>query len=224
MTALAVVIALGPVYAAKKIVERATSASLGGTERYLTYVSTDKPIYRMGETVYARGVLLHAANRTPLSSTPTALFKVIGPKGDTITSGYARTGDSVAGFGWKIPDGQAGGEYTVKVTCPELGIAPSERKFDIRAYRAPRLKTQIVFLRDGYGPGDTVGATLEATRAEGGVPADARVTVTARLDGKEIHRSTTVVNRDGNCAAQFVLPASISRGEGTVAFAVADGA
>jgi hypothetical protein len=29
---------------------------------------------------------------------------------------------------------------------------------------------QIKFLRDGYGPGDTVTATLEAIRAEGGVP------------------------------------------------------
>ncbi len=224
MTVLAMLMALGPVYAMKKIAERATSASLGGTERYLAHVSTDKPIYRMGETVYARGVLLHAANRTPLSTTPPTLFKVVGPKGDTITSGYAQTGaDSVAGFGWTIPDGQAGGEYTIKVSCPEMGMAPAERTFDIRAFRAPRLKTQIVFIRDGYGPGDTVGATLEATRAEGGVPVDAKVTVTARLDGKEIHRSTTVVNRDGICSAQFKLPTSIARGEGTVAFSVEDG-
>jgi alpha-2-macroglobulin-like protein len=223
MTVLAVIMALGPVYAAKKIVERATSASLGGTERYLGHVSTDKPIYRMGETVYARSVFLHAANRSPLASSPDAKFKVVGPKGDTITEGYAQTQDGVAGFGWLIPDGQAGGAYTIKVTCPALGVAPSERKFDIRAFRAPRLKTQIVFLRDGYGPGDRVSATLEAFRAEGGVPADANVTVTARLDGKEIHRSTTVVNRAGNCTAQFALPASIARGEGTLAFAVEDG-
>jgi len=223
MTALSLVIGLGPAYAAKKMAERATSASLGGADRYLVHVSTDKPIYRTGEMVYGRGVLLHALNRTPLQDAPPTLFTVVGPKGDTITSGYAQTQESVAGFGWKIPDGQAGGEYTLKVTCPQLGIPPAERKFDIRAYRAPRLKTQIVFLRDGYGPGDTVSATLDATRAEGGVPADANVTVTARLDGKEVHRSTTVIDRDGICSAQFDLPASIARGEGTVAFAIEDG-
>ena len=181
------------------------------------------PFVGTDEMVYGRGVLLHALNRTPIPGAPAALFTVVGPKGDTITSGFAQTQESVAGFGWKIPDGQAGGEYTLKVTCPQLGIPPAERKFDIRAYRAPRLKTQIVFLRDGYGPGDTVAATLDATRAEGGVPADAKVTVTARLDGKEVHRSTTLIDRDGICSAQFDLPAAIARGEGTVAFAIEDG-
>ena len=39
---------------------------LGGAERYLTHVSTDKPIYRPGETVYVRGVMLRADNREPL--------------------------------------------------------------------------------------------------------------------------------------------------------------
>ncbi len=31
---------------------RSTTSDLGGAERFLTYVSTDKPIYRPGETVY----------------------------------------------------------------------------------------------------------------------------------------------------------------------------
>ncbi len=39
------------------------SPQLGGPDRYLTHLSTDKPIYRIGETVFLRGVLLHA-NKT----------------------------------------------------------------------------------------------------------------------------------------------------------------
>ena len=220
---IAAAIAIGPAYAAKKIIARASAADLGGTERYLAHLSTDKPIYRTGEHLYARSVVLNAANHTPMLANTRALFKIIGPKGNTVTTGYTDTQDSVSGFTWLIPDGQAGGEYTLKTSYPSMGIAPTERKFDIRAYRAPRLKTQIVFLRDGYGPGDTVGATLEATRAEGGVPTDAKVTVTARLDGQEIHRSTTVLSGEGYCSAQFALPATITRGEGTVVFSVEDG-
>ena len=223
ITALAVVMAMGPVLAAKNIVKRTSTAALGGSERYLAHVSTDKPIYRTGEKVYVRSVVLHAVDHTPMTAKHPAMFKIVGPKGDTVASGYAETQDSVSGFAWAIPDGQAGGEYTIKTTYPSLGIPSAERTFDIRAFRAPRLKTQIVFLRDGYGPGDTVGATLEATRAEGGTPEDAKVTVTARLDGKEIHRSTTVINRDGICSAQFPLPKSIKRGEGTIVFSIEDG-
>lgn len=36
------------------------------TERYLTYVTTDKPIYRPGDTLYYRGWILHAHNQMPL--------------------------------------------------------------------------------------------------------------------------------------------------------------
>jgi len=99
---------------------------------------------------------------------------------------------------------------------PELGIPPAERKFDVRAYRAPRIKTQIVFLRDGSDRADAVSATLQATRAEGSAPAHARVKVVARLDGREVHASTGR-STSGVCVRHsFKLPAAIERGEGNV--------
>ena len=39
--------------------------------------------------------------------------------------------DSVWGYRWDVPEGQAGGEYTVKVSYPFDGQPPAERKFDI---------------------------------------------------------------------------------------------
>jgi len=199
------------------------SADLGGKDRYLAHVSTDKPIYRAGETVYIRSVVLHATDHTPVPHQASGNYQIKGPRGNVVASGRAQTSDSVTGLSWLVPGGQAGGEYSVIVRYPHLGIAPAERKFDVRAYRAPRLKTQITFFRDGYGPGDTVGATLEATRAEGTIPENARVTIMARVDGDEVHRSTSVVDRDGNCSAIFKLPQTIKRGEGTLAFAIRDG-
>jgi len=40
----------------------ADSQTLGGPDRYLAYLSTDKPIYRSGETVFVRGIVLHHAH------------------------------------------------------------------------------------------------------------------------------------------------------------------
>src|SRR5262249_25534127 len=116
----------------------------GGIERYLIHVSTDKPVYRTGERLYVRGVLLRADGHTPMttSSNEIASFEIKGPKGDTVASGAAAIIDSVAGFSWEIPAGQAGGEYTVRISHPAAD-GRAERKFDIRAYRAPRLKSQI---------------------------------------------------------------------------------
>jgi len=198
---------------------------LGGKDRYLTYISTDKPIYRAGEKVYVRGVLLSANGHKPIADAQgtNATIEITGPKGEVVASGNATAQDSTWGFSWTVPDGQAGGEYKFKATYPWHGHAPAERKFDIRAYRAPRLKSQITFLRDGYGPGEKVNATLDVKRAEGGVPAGAKVTVTAVVDGVTINGGTAKVDSDGLCAVSLDLPHDIPRGEGTIALIIEDG-
>lgn len=205
--------------------EMADVAVLGGEDRFLTHISTDKAIYREGETVFVRGTLLHYATHRPLppDQQAQAAIEIRGPKGDVVAAGHAVTEDSVLGFQWTVPEGQAGGEYTIKITYPFFGHTPAERQFDIRAYRAPRLKTQIKFLRDGYGPGDEVAATLHVERAEGGIPSGASVTVIARVDGAEAFRGAATVDQAGDCLARFSLPLEIARGEGTLAMTIEDG-
>jgi hypothetical protein len=210
------------------------AAETGRAERYLTHVSTDKPIYRTGEKLFVRGVVLSADGHLPIQApgtntaannpqSSTAYVEIKGPKGDTVASGFSRIADSTIGFSWDIPASQAGGEYTVIVSHPYTGDAPAERKFDIRAYRPPRLKSQIVFVRDGYGPGDTVAANLHVERAEGGIPAGAKVSVSARVDGEETWKGETRVDAAGNASASFKLPDAIARGEGTIAMIIEDG-
>lgn len=203
--------------------QKVKAAELGGAERCLTFVSTDKPIYRPGEKLYVRAAVLNAMTHVPGADNTPAMVEVSGPKGDTIALGSAGAQDGVFGFAWEIPTGTAGGEYTVKVSHPYSGYTPGVRKFDIRAYRAPRLKSQIVFVRDGYGPGDTVSASVHVDRAEGGVPANAKVSVIARLDGAEISNTPATIDANGNASAQFKLPTEISRGEGSLAFVIEDG-
>src|SRR5689334_20774890 len=60
---------------------------IGGADRYLTHVSTDKPIYRPGEKLYVRGVVLRADGHTPANPTNPAYIEIKGPKGDTVASG-----------------------------------------------------------------------------------------------------------------------------------------
>lgn len=201
------------------------SDHLGGTTRYLAYVSTDKPMYREGENVYLRTIFLNAGDNTPLSTdNNTVHIKITGPKSDVVHEGQAFTEGSAAGYQWQVPEGIAGGQYTAKVTSATLGVPVSERVFDIRAFRAPRLSTQIEFTRDGYGPSDTVQASVSIKRAEGGIPASASVTVIARLDGKEIYRNDGLrINDSGVLGATFNLPDHINSGEGNISFVIEDG-
>jgi hypothetical protein len=116
----------------------AQTTSDHGVEQYLTHVSTDKPIYRIAEKVYVRGVVLSPGSHSPMNSASgpnrNASFEIKGPKGDTVASGFSPIVDSVVGFAWDIPAGQPGGEYTVRISHP-WSSASAERKFDIRTYR-----------------------------------------------------------------------------------------
>jgi alpha-2-macroglobulin-like protein len=204
---------------------KATTQKLGGADRCLTYISTDRPIYRTGDKVFFRGVTLNASNHKPIEDIRpvNATVQIMGPKGEVVGGGTAVSKDSVWSFSWQVPPGQAGGEYTIHATYPWQGFSPGERKFDVRAYRAPRLNSHITFLRDGYGPGEKVTATLEVKRAEGGVPEGAKVSVSAIVDGTPIDGGVAKVDAKGLCTASFDLPSEISRGEGTLALVIQDG-
>src|SRR4030095_14831716 len=81
----------------------------------------------------------------------------------------------------------------------------------------------ITFLRDGYGPGEKVTATLDVKRAEGGVPEAAKETFAAAGVGDKLNGGTARVNAKGLCSVSFDLPRQIPRGEGTLTLAIEDG-
>ncbi|HEX3358048.1 MAG TPA: alpha-2-macroglobulin family protein, partial [Tepidisphaeraceae bacterium] len=88
---------------------------------------------------------------------------------------------------------------------------------------APRIKGEIVFLRDGFGAGDVVKASMRAERAEGGIPAGASVQASAIVDGVDVFNGETHVEANGNVSVEFKLPTQIERGDGMLALVVKDG-
>lgn len=199
--------------------------TLGGNERYQTYLNTDKPVYREGESVFLRATILNAMDNTPLAQNSLeATIQIKGPKGNIVFDAISSGDDSVLGAQWLIPAGTSGGEYRAVVSRSSVGAPIAERRFDVRAYRAPRLKTQIKFARDGFGPGDEVQATVKVDRAEGGAAKGAKVSVVARVDGEQFYRKKGFnVPADGLLTVQFQLPTAIEIGDGSVSFIIEDG-
>lgn len=208
--------------AATKLV---SSETLGGDERYLVYLALDKPVYKAGDPVYFRATFLNAKDNTPLTNDYADIKLTIkGPKGDIVHSAFASDSDSVVGAQWQIPDAMTGGQYTASVLSESLGTPSTERSFEIRAYRAPRLKTHIEFVREGYGAGDEVRASIDMKRAEGGVPADAVIKVVARVDGNLVYEKSDIsLGNDGLLSTKFTLPETIDVGDGSLAFIIEDG-
>ena len=194
--------------------------------RWITHLSVDRPVVRPGETLRVRGVLLDAASREPAGPKDAvgAAWEVAGPRGETVARGWTTSEDGVLGAAWEVPAEAEGGRHTLRVRYPADGQPPAERGFEVRAFRAPTLKTRIVFLREGYGPGDEVRALLAVERAEGGPPATGTpVTAVARLDGAEVFRGEVRLDGEGNGSVAFPLPAEIARGEGSLSFVLGGG-
>ncbi|MBI4864750.1 MAG: A-macroglobulin complement component, partial [Candidatus Riflebacteria bacterium] len=192
-------------------------------DRYLLHLGTDKPVYRPGETVYVRGALLEAFTRTPSKQPVYPEIKVLSPRGAAVVTSTGSIESGVLGWSWRIPRGQVGGEYKVVAESKQAGYPPAEAKFDVRSYRAPRLKTDLQFVRKAYGPGDDVTATLAVTRAQGGVPAGAPVKVVATVDGQRVHESAGKLGVAGGLVVTFKLPGKIATGDGTLAMIIDDG-
>ncbi len=199
-----------------------TPEKLGGAKRILAYLSVDKPIYRSGENVYLRTVVLTADGNLPMRDPASGNLTITGPRGEKVFNQYVQIQDSTGGVAWTIPPGLAGGVYKAEITVN--GSAPAERKFEIRSYTPPRLRSQIEFFRKGYSPGEEVTATVQVTRAEGGIPAGAKVSATATVDGKEFFRTDDLtVNKNGLCEVKFKLPAKLESADGSLVFSIADG-
>lgn len=191
--------------------------------RPLHYISTDKPLYRPGESVYIRDVVLDGITNYPLAGDELNYnFVIKGPRGDEQASTGASLEASVGSAKWEIPTNAAGGIYTVRAEN-NFGGAPAERTFEVRAYRVPRLKTQIEFVRRGYLPGEECEAVVSIERAEGGLPENAVVTASAVLDGELLLDGQEVPFEDGIARVRFALPKEIEVGDGTLSFAIEDG-
>ncbi|HET6204203.1 MAG TPA: MG2 domain-containing protein [Planctomycetota bacterium] len=193
--------------------------------RLLARVGTDKPLYRPGEPVRVRAVALERFRLTPAGDLPVR-FQVFDPRGSLLADPTVPAIAGVGAWTWPIPDGAAGGEYRVVLTGDPGGFETfpkTERKFVVRSYRVPRIKGDIDFDRDAYGPGATGEATVSVERAEGGVPRGAALDAIVTVDGKEDSRETLALPDTGNAKVRFTLPKEIEQGRGTLTVVVRDG-
>src|ERR1043166_8128281 len=103
-----------------------TTQDLGGPTRYLTHISTDKPVYKPGEKVLVRGAALDASTHAPLTNSENVQLQLRGPKGDVVAGGTANLQDGTWGFSWDVPPETPGGEYTLEASYPWSGHAPAK--------------------------------------------------------------------------------------------------
>ncbi len=191
--------------------------------RCATYLTVDRPVYRPGETVYFRSLTLRRRSLEAGSEFPIR-FELLGPDG-TLVAGAFLEGVTEHGVGngrFEIPDDAMAGSYTLHAKSLD-GFFPEQRcEFQVRAYRVPRFKKSLQFVRPSYAPGESVDVAFSASRVTGGPLADATVQVAAMAGDRMIYQLKTRTNSAGTCDVSFPLPTTIEQGRVELSVTVED--
>ncbi|MFZ5476124.1 MAG: AgmX/PglI C-terminal domain-containing protein [Myxococcota bacterium] len=181
----------------------ARAEALARPERRV-HVSTDKPLYRPGETVWLRAWDLSGEDGS-------VTVELKGPRGSRVDDAELLVKAGAAGTGLAIPREARGGAYTVVARFADGATA--ERALVVVGFEAPRLHATMEFARDAYGPGDTAVATVEVRRATGEPLANRTLAAQAYVGGKLVPVGHVVTDAHGAATVEVALPAALPEGD-----------
>ena len=211
---------------------------------YLTHLTTDRPMYRPGETVRFRSLTLERFSLKPPGEDLQVRFTITAPNGAEI---YKAEGKALLAPGTnkpalKGPDGQPlrgiaadefhlskdvpGGQYILTVADFKDRFPPEKRTFLVNNWQTPRLNKELNFTRSSYGPKDNVAFEAKASRVVGGGLSRQLVDVRAQVDGKEVAFLQLTTDDQGRIKGNFDLPAAegMPNGDGILSITYHDGA
>ena len=217
---------------------------------YVAYLSTDKPMYQPGETVYFRSMVLDRFSlRPPLEdfalsfvlTTPTQEQKDVGQGGGGISRPDKPSepikgpdGKPLKGVGsgaFQIDPMAPGGEYTLTVRDQSGRFPEQVRKFIVNRYQKSNINKELDFNRRSYGPGDEVVANCKAVSSDGKPLVNRPVLASINLDGVQIGvdgnadsaQARFQTDSMGKVVLKFKLPKNIQKGQASISVVFDDG-
>ncbi|MFB6263472.1 MAG: alpha-2-macroglobulin family protein, partial [Bradymonadaceae bacterium] len=144
------------------------------------------------------------------------------PKGNQVAQKRVRSKGGHAHVVFDLPSDARGGRYVLRAD-PVKGDGKVERPVMVSAFEEPRIKKELEFVREAYGEGDRVTATLSLKRGTDEPLADHPVEGTVRVDGETLDPISTTTDGEGNARVRFDLPEEIERPDGILTVEVSDG-
>lgn len=191
-----------------------------------TYLSTDRPFYRLGETALYRSVTLSRFDLEPPSDSR-VVFSVLDANG-RLVDGSARTEATVQGVAsgeFAIAESLPTGKYTLVASTD--GADEARKDFFVRRdYDLPVWNKKAQLAEDSYGPADQVVVDFEAQRQVDGAPAAGiALNYQVFVDGKSVLSPQGAATTDGSGKSQFnfFLPPTIQEADAFLAITATDG-
>ena len=191
----------------------------------LVHVSTDRPVYRPGETVRVRTVVLDRVTRLPLKRITKMTAQLLDAKDAPVTidsDNLAPVG--VGSFTLVVPKSSAGGTHKVKITSTNGQFADETAEILVRSFRNPQLKKDIVLDRKSYAPGARGAAQVTATRlADNSPTSGGQARGALVIDGKEVWHEERNLGANGSTTFRFEVPKEVDRGAARFVARITDG-
>ncbi|MFO0946860.1 MAG: MG2 domain-containing protein [Planctomycetota bacterium] len=189
------------------------------------FITTDRPLYRAGERVFYRAVVMNRLKTAMIDDDVSATFCVKKPSGEIVADSEVVTTfqKGVASGSIELPTSLPGGRYAVEIKGSDDHYSETKRDFQVLDFRVPRLKKELEFTQDSYGPGERVVADFSATRAEGGVAANATVRANVTLGHETIVSKSLQTDESGLARIEFQLPAKIELNDALLTVGIDDG-
>lgn len=192
----------------------------------LVHLTTDRAVYRPGEVVRARAVVLDRITRLPLPNTPLLQARLLDGQGSPIAIDQSpNTADGVGSFALALPAASAGGPHTLELSAND-GSLPTERvDFVVRTFQAPQLQKTVVLDRSSYAPGARGTAAVTALRLAAGRQGASGASAVATLvvDGTEVWREKRVLGALGEATFAFQVPKDVAKGAARFVATIDDG-
>jgi alpha-2-macroglobulin len=143
---------------------------------YKTYFYTERPVYRLGQTVYYKGITRVKGENgleNPKNNLPIAMT-IEDPDNNTVFQGNFSTNAFGSFHGtFDIPAGGKTGAYQVLLAYPDK--TQSTEAFEVAEYRKPEYQVDVTPIQQRVAAGDSTKARVRATYYFGGPVANARI-------------------------------------------------
>ncbi|XXT24051.1 MG2 domain-containing protein [Sorangium sp. So ce429] len=173
-------------------------------------LTTDKPLYKPGQTIHLRALALERGNNAPLARA-SVTFEVEDGKGNKIFKKPVVTdGFGVAATTFQIGSIVNVGDFKVRLVS---GEATTEKTVSVGQYALPRFEVAVKTDRPWYSAGDTVVGTIDARYFFGKTVARGSVTIeAASLDVGQttFQRILGELDAEGHYGFSVALPPSLA--------------
>lgn len=182
------------------------------------YAHIDKPFYKPGDKIWISVYLREGKTLQPSELSNIVYAELIDPRGGIYQKINLKAIDGKANGFFLIDSVAPGGLYKLKAYTQWMqkspGFIPFEKDIQVQKIIQPRLIWKLDFVKEAYGPGDTVTANINLKDLSNNPIVGSTLNFQVLLEGKEYLKSSIITDATGSFQVTFQLPADLKVNDG----------